>query len=170
MDGFESETSNEDYLDNQAAIMMIRNNYTTVGSRHCSLRVWYLRDLNMKGIIDPIYVKSEENISDTLTKNTTRELFEKHSLKMVEKVPPEYLTQKMEEAELEHGWSLKRSPSISAGNRSLGGCLKDVFCGKWKMVKKWSFLSEKSAKEKISSFLCRIKYISTIVSRNMGTR
>ena len=47
------------YLDNQAAIMMIRNNYTTVGNRHCSLRVWYLRDLYMKGIIDPIYVKSE---------------------------------------------------------------------------------------------------------------
>ena len=57
----------------------------------------------MKGIIDPIYVKSEENISDVLTKNTTRELFEKHSLKMVENVPPEYLTQKLEEAELEHG-------------------------------------------------------------------
>ena len=57
----------------------------------------------MKGIIDPIYVKSEENISGILTKNTTRELFEKHSLTMVENVPPEYRTQKFDEAKLEHG-------------------------------------------------------------------
>ena len=91
------------YLDNQAAIMMIRNNYTTVGSRHCSLRIWYLRDLYMKNIIDPIYVKSEDNTSDILTKNTTRELFKKHSLKMVEDVPPEYLAQKIDEANEKYG-------------------------------------------------------------------
>jgi len=91
------------YLDNQAAIMMIRNNYATKGSRHCSLRVWYLRDLYMKGIVDPIYVKTEENMSDLLTKNVSRELFERHSLKLVEDIPPEYLVNKLKEGADEYG-------------------------------------------------------------------
>ena len=91
------------YLDNQAAIMMIRNNYATKGSRHCSLRVWYLRDLYMKGIVDPIYVKTEENMSDLLTKNVSRELFERHSLKLVEDIPPEYLVNKLREGADEYG-------------------------------------------------------------------
>ena len=90
------------YLDNQSAIMMIRNNHATRGSRHCSLRVWYLRDLYMKGIVDPIYVKTEENMSDLLTKNVSRELFEKHCLKMIEDVPPEYLADMLKEGEDEH--------------------------------------------------------------------
>ena len=57
----------------------------------------------MKGIVDPIYVKTDDNTSDILTKNTTRELFVKHSLKMVENIPPEYLTEKLEAAVEEHG-------------------------------------------------------------------
>ena len=101
--GLKVKTPIKIYLDNQAAIMMIRNNYTTVGSRHCSLRIWYLRDLYMKGIVDPIYVKTDDNTSDILTKNTTRELFVKHSLKMVENITPEYLTEKLEAAVEEHG-------------------------------------------------------------------
>ena len=49
----------------------------------------------------------KENTSDVLTKNVTRELFEKHSLKMVEDVPPEYLAQKIDEANKTYGWTMQ---------------------------------------------------------------
>ena len=57
----------------------------------------------MKGIVDPIYVKTDENMSDLLTKNVSRELFEKHSLRLVEDVHPEYLVNKLQEGADEYG-------------------------------------------------------------------
>jgi hypothetical protein len=46
----------------------------------------FVRDFIKDGILKVIFVKSENNDEDILTKNTTEELFHKHAKKDVEKV------------------------------------------------------------------------------------
>ena len=89
----------------------------------------------MKGIVDPIYVKTEENMSDLLTKNVSRELFERHSLKLVEDIPPEYLVNKLREGADEYGWmkAKEKYPALTdifGKNTSLGEYLQVYFSSK----------------------------------------
>lgn len=41
----------------------------------------------VKGILKVVFVKSEDNDADILTKNTSEELHEKHSSKMITEKP-----------------------------------------------------------------------------------
>ena len=65
---------------------MVRNNASSIGTRHVNVRYHFIRELHGE-IIMLYYRKSEENESDMLTKNPTKAEFQKHSPKLVSKVP-----------------------------------------------------------------------------------
>jgi uncharacterized protein (DUF488 family) len=56
-----------------------------VGNRtkHIDIRTHYVRNLIQDGIVRVSFVPTLENDADVFTKNTTEELFEKHTSKMV---------------------------------------------------------------------------------------
>lgn len=70
-------------VDNTGAIF-IANNYA-VGQRtkHIDVRTHFVREFIEDGIIKVIFVRSEDNEADIHTKNTSEDLFEKHSSKTV---------------------------------------------------------------------------------------
>jgi len=78
------------YIDNVGAIYMARNNASGPGTRHVNYRYHYCRELHGT-LIELIFVKSEENEADILTKNPTNQEHEKHAVKWVSEVPLELL-------------------------------------------------------------------------------
>jgi hypothetical protein len=75
------------YIDNTGAIQMARNNKSYCGTRHVNMRFHFVRELQENETIELIFVKSENNDSDILTKNATKAEFDRHAPKLVEKVP-----------------------------------------------------------------------------------
>ena len=78
------------FIDNVGAIYMARNNASGPGTRHVNYRYHYCREVH-GSLIELIFVKSEENEADILTKNPTKKEQEKHVGKWVSKVPSELL-------------------------------------------------------------------------------
>ena len=74
------------YIDNISAIHMVRNNLSNTGTRHMNIRLHFVREIHGT-IVDYQYVRTENNISDILTKNATRQEHEKHAPKLVGEVP-----------------------------------------------------------------------------------
>ena len=66
------------YEDNLGAIYLVKNQQVSARTKHIDIRHHYLRDLQGDRI-DIRFVRSEDNASDIMTKNTARELFERHS-------------------------------------------------------------------------------------------
>ena len=63
----------------------LANNYTTSQrTKHIDIRTHFVREFIEDGILKVIFVKSEDNDADIFTKNTSEELFHKHSKKNVE--------------------------------------------------------------------------------------
>jgi uncharacterized protein (DUF1697 family) len=58
------------------------------GTRHVNHRYNYCREVH-GSLIELIFVRSEENEADILTKNPTKEEHERHAKKWVSKVPNE---------------------------------------------------------------------------------
>ena len=56
------------YVDNQSAITLARNHDNHKRSKHISLRNHYCREQVAKGRIDPVFVRTEEQLADGLTK------------------------------------------------------------------------------------------------------
>ena len=81
----------EIYVDNVGAIQMVRNNKGGAGTRHVNVRFHFVRELHENGIIIMKFVRSENNEADIMTKNPTKEEFNKHSPKLVQKLPEEFL-------------------------------------------------------------------------------
>jgi hypothetical protein len=72
-------------VDNTGAIYLA-NNYTTgQRTKHIDIRAHFVRELIVDGIIKVVFVKSEDNDADVMTKNVSEELFLKHSDKLIEK-------------------------------------------------------------------------------------
>ena len=69
---------------NTAAIYMSENVTTTTRTKHIDVRIKCVKELCEDGIIKIIFVRSENNESDILTKNLQSELFGKHSRKLIE--------------------------------------------------------------------------------------
>ena len=89
--GIEVELPVKVYIDNIGAIYMARNNIRTGATRHVNYRFHYCREVHDKLIIF-VFVRSEDNEADILTKNATREEMDKHAPKLVDKIPNELLT------------------------------------------------------------------------------
>ena len=75
------------YIDNISAIHMVRNNIGNSRTRHMNIKVHFVRDLHEDNIIEYIFLRSEENTTDILTKNPTRQEFERHAPKLVTEAP-----------------------------------------------------------------------------------
>ena len=73
------------FIDNIGTIYMARNNASGPGTRHVNFRYNFYRELHGR-LIELIFIRSEENEADILTKNVRAYRFEKHSMKWVSKV------------------------------------------------------------------------------------
>ena len=64
---------------------MVRNNASGAGTRHVNVRYHFIRELHGNPII--LYHRpSEDNEADMMTKNPTKEEFNRHSPKLISKV------------------------------------------------------------------------------------
>jgi hypothetical protein len=66
-------------VDNVGAIFIAENSTATPKSKHIDTRAKYVAKYITDGFLKIIFVKSEENQSDMLTKNVSNETLEKHS-------------------------------------------------------------------------------------------
>ena len=65
-------------VDNLGAIYMSENTTTSSRTRHVDTRTFYVKDFQKDGVIKVEFVRSEDNVSDSATKNVTGELHDKH--------------------------------------------------------------------------------------------
>ena len=75
-------------VDNVGTIFMAENNTATSRTRHIDARRHFVREFIVDGIMKIIFVRSEFNLSDGLTKNITQEIYNRHT--------PTYLQYKKE--------------------------------------------------------------------------
>ena len=65
-------------VDNQGAVFLSRNECTSQRTKHIDTKYLFVREYQEDGIIKIIFVKSIDNESDIMTKNTTKPTFERH--------------------------------------------------------------------------------------------
>jgi hypothetical protein len=70
------------YEDNLGAIYLTKNQQVSARTKHIDIRHHFLRDLLNDKKIDIRFQRSEDNSSDIFTKNTPRDLHEKHAMKI----------------------------------------------------------------------------------------
>ncbi len=66
------------YEDNTGAIFLVRNQQVGSRTKHIDIRYHYLRDLNESGEMEVKFVRTDDNISDLMTKNLSEKLYDKH--------------------------------------------------------------------------------------------
>ena len=74
------------YVDNIGTIPMARNNQSNAATKHVNYRVHYTREVHGK-LVELLFVRSENNEADILTKNATAKEHSKHSKKLVTTTP-----------------------------------------------------------------------------------
>ena len=72
-------------VDNLGAIFMSKNINTTSRSKHVDVRTKFVNEFVEDGILKILFVKSEDNDSDILTKNLSGEGYSRHSSKLIKK-------------------------------------------------------------------------------------
>lgn len=70
------------HCDSQSTLSKAYSQVYNRKSRHIGLRHSYIKDLIANAVISVIYVRSEQNLADPLTKGLTRELVRKTSIRM----------------------------------------------------------------------------------------
>ncbi len=78
-------------VDNVGTIEMSRNNLRGTGTRHANTRFHFAKQSVCRGTLEVVFARSEENTLDIMSKNLIKNLFEKHSARLVEEVPEEWL-------------------------------------------------------------------------------
>ena len=69
-------------VDNKGAMFMTKNS-SIKRTKHIHTRYLFVKEYIENGIWDVEYVKSDENLSDTFTKNTSKEKFNRHMEKVI---------------------------------------------------------------------------------------
>jgi hypothetical protein len=59
-------------VDNQACIAITRNPIQQSKTKHFAIKLEYTRELVLNGLIDLVYISTDENIADILTKGLAR--------------------------------------------------------------------------------------------------
>jgi hypothetical protein len=67
------------FEDNLGAIFLAKNAQVSARTKHIDVRHHFIRDLIKEKQLTIKFVKSEDNPADIMTKNTNRDLFQKHS-------------------------------------------------------------------------------------------
>jgi hypothetical protein len=70
------------YEDNLGAISLVKNQQVSARTTQIDIRHHFMRDLQAKKDLDFRFKRSEENSADIMTKNTTRDIHEKHTKKI----------------------------------------------------------------------------------------
>jgi hypothetical protein len=76
------------FEDNLGCIFLIKNQKTSSRTKHLAVRHLFGRDLYIENKILPAFIRSEENISDGLTKNQAQQLFTEHENVMMNGIMP----------------------------------------------------------------------------------
>jgi hypothetical protein len=71
------------YIDNESAKALSLNPVNHSGSKHIDLRYKYILEIVSSGFIEPIYVKTQDNIADIFTKSPTVAIFRRHMEQLV---------------------------------------------------------------------------------------
>jgi hypothetical protein len=73
--------------DNIGAIFLASNFSVGQRTKHIDILTHFIREFIEDEILKIILIRTEDNDADIFTKNTTEELYDKHSRKMIEEVP-----------------------------------------------------------------------------------
>ena len=73
-------------VDNVGAIYLATNTASTGRTRHIDTRYHYVREYVMNGEVEVVFVRSQDNTADLLTKNLPKEEFEKHAGVLVDDI------------------------------------------------------------------------------------
>ena len=65
------------YVDNIGAIYLAKNGVVSERTKHIDIRAKYLTSYIEDNIVKVVFVKSEDNLSDCLTKNVNGEIYDK---------------------------------------------------------------------------------------------
>ena len=76
-------------VDNLGAIYMANNETVGGRTRHVDTRYHFVKEFVKNGMVMVVFVKSEDNDADIMTKNVRQNLYMKHSSKMIEEIPNE---------------------------------------------------------------------------------
>ena len=63
------------YEDNEGAIFLAKNQQVSMRTKHIDVRYHFIRDLVQEKMLNIVYVRSEENYADIMTKNVSVEIF-----------------------------------------------------------------------------------------------
>jgi hypothetical protein len=67
------------YEDNLGTIFLVKNQQVSFRTKHIDIRHHFIRNLQEKKDLDVRFKRSENNSADIMTKNTTRDVHDKHS-------------------------------------------------------------------------------------------
>ena len=74
------------HIDNVGAIYMANSEMSGVRTRHVDCHFHFVREYIEDGVIKIVFVRSEKNDSDILTKNLNAELYDRHIAKYMEDI------------------------------------------------------------------------------------
>ena len=83
--GVEIEYPIQVHVDNIGAIYLAQQAGTSIRTKHVDTRYHFVREYIEDGVVKIVFVKSEDNDADLMTKNLADEKFGKHSTKLVKK-------------------------------------------------------------------------------------
>jgi len=71
------------HVDNMRAIFMLENASSNQRTRHIDVKHRFLIDLTAEGFLDVVFTNSAKNTSDGLSKNVSKEVYERHTPKFM---------------------------------------------------------------------------------------
>ena len=76
-------------VDNVGAIYLAYNHTVSQRTKHMDCKMHYVREYVEDGVLQVIFVSTDDNDSDIFTKNTSQKVFNKHTPKFLQEVPSE---------------------------------------------------------------------------------
>ena len=73
------------FEDNEGAIFLTKNSQVGMHTKHIDVKYHFIRDLIHNKYLDIMYVKSEDNYADLMTKNVNRETHERLFVEGIQK-------------------------------------------------------------------------------------
>ena len=71
------------HCDNVGAIFLSYNAKISQRTKHIDTKYRYVGEWVEEGVVKVVFVRSENNLSDILTKNTPQEVFDRHAKKIL---------------------------------------------------------------------------------------
>ena len=75
--------------DNKSTVDLVNGHSSSGGTKHIDVKLMYVRELRDDGVIKVLWIPTESNEADILTKNTDARTFNRHSGKFMSQVPSE---------------------------------------------------------------------------------